>query len=69
MAIIHDKCKCGVEVIVRTGADCKSDFRSDGKQVIYADEPTNTSGEYNIFRCRSCGAVISKSCESAKAGE
>lgn len=66
MAIINDKCKCGVEVIVRTGSDCKNHFRHDGKQVIYADEPTLDGSEYDIFRCRNCHSVISDSCESAK---
>ena len=66
MAIIDTNCTCGEKVTVLSGKDTHSRLRKDGKQVVYTGEPRTKDGKiYDIFRCRSCTQMISKTVPAA----
>jgi hypothetical protein len=66
MSVIKTECECGVKITIKTGNDSKSDFRSDGRQFTYTDDPNrHNDSEYCIFRCEGCEEVIDKSCKQA----
>lgn len=69
MAIIETACQCGEKVTVRTGADCKTPWRADKKQVVYTgDENRYGEREYDIFRCIKCLMLIENTCKEAAYG-
>jgi len=60
MVRIPTACRCGQAVVVELHSE--RTCRTDRKRVFYPDEPDKGAC---VFRCKSCGDVISDTCEHA----
>lgn len=67
MAIVNDKCQCGVKITVLTKLDkTEACYKNIPAQVVTTDDFNKGITDYTLYRCMKCGEPVEETVPALK---
>ncbi|MBB1353525.1 hypothetical protein [Pseudoalteromonas sp. SR45-5] len=67
MAIVNDKCQCGVKITVLTKSDkTEACYKNIPAQVVTTDDFNTGITDYTLYRCMKCGEPVEETVPALK---
>ena len=67
MAIVNDKCQCGVKITVLTKLDkTEACYKNIPAQVVITDDFNKGITDYTLYRCMKCGEPVEETVPALK---